>query len=95
MTQVPDRFFTSASSFEPSFAAPTWLVQLEGNGKRKVYHYPDGFRFLSFRNTSGELPVHRINPHLLMTRTAAEKMFELGRTAVLQGAAFERALPMR
>ncbi|KAK4032241.1 hypothetical protein C8A01DRAFT_50919 [Parachaetomium inaequale] len=78
LTQVlPDRFFTPASSFEPSFAAPTWLVQLEGSGKRKVYHYPDGFRFLSFRNTS------------------AEKMFELGRTAVLQGAASERTLPMR
>jgi len=78
LTQVlPSAFFTSSSSSEPSFAAPTWLVQLEASGKRKVYHYPDGFRFLSFRDTN------------------AEKMFELGRTAVLQGAGAERALPMR
>ncbi|EAQ86350.1 hypothetical protein CHGG_07603 [Chaetomium globosum CBS 148.51] len=73
---LPHSFFDSLSS-TPSFTAPTWLVQLEGNGKRKVYHYPDGFRFLSFRNTS------------------AEKMFELGRTAVLQGAGPEKTLPLR
>ncbi|KAK3297356.1 uncharacterized protein B0H64DRAFT_473482 [Chaetomium fimeti] len=73
---LPDSFFAS-SSFAPSFVAPTWLIQLEGNGKRKVYHYPDGFRFLSFRNTN------------------AEKMFELGRTAVLQGAGSEKTLPLR
>ncbi|KAH6641083.1 hypothetical protein F5144DRAFT_562477 [Chaetomium tenue] len=73
---LPDSFFDSLSS-TPSFTAPTWLVQLEGNGKRKVYHYPDGFRFLGFRNTS------------------AEKMFELGRTAVLQGAGPEKTLPLR
>ncbi|KAH6850634.1 hypothetical protein B0I37DRAFT_118134 [Chaetomium sp. MPI-CAGE-AT-0009] len=77
MSQVlPDSFFTPSSS-APSFVAPTWLVQLEGSGKRKVYYHPEGFRFLSFRNTN------------------AEKMFELGRSAVLQGAGSERALPLR
>ncbi|KAK4149983.1 hypothetical protein C8A00DRAFT_46525 [Chaetomidium leptoderma] len=37
-------------------------------GKRNVYHYPNGFRFPSFRNAN------------------AERMFELGRSALLQGA---------
>jgi len=50
---VPDTFFTSSPSHTAAFAAPTWVVQLETTGKRKVYHYPNGFRFLSFRNTNG------------------------------------------
>ncbi|KAK4142502.1 uncharacterized protein C8A04DRAFT_13220 [Dichotomopilus funicola] len=74
---LPTTFFTSPSH-TPTFVAPTWLIQLEG-AKRKVYHYPEGFRFLSFHSSS------------------AEKMFELGRTAVLQGveAEMEGGLPIR
>ncbi|KAK4247066.1 hypothetical protein C7999DRAFT_14853 [Corynascus novoguineensis] len=77
LTQVlSDAFFASSPS-EPSFTAPTWLVRLEESGKRKVYRYLDGFRFLRFCSTS------------------AEKMFELGRSAVLQGGVGERTLPIR
>ncbi|KAH6626528.1 hypothetical protein B0J18DRAFT_143063 [Chaetomium sp. MPI-SDFR-AT-0129] len=74
---LPTTFFTSPSH-TPTFVAPTWLIQLEG-AKRKVYHYPEGFRFLSFHSSS------------------AEKMFELGRTAVVQGVEteMEGGLPIR
>ncbi|KAL2197719.1 hypothetical protein P885DRAFT_35147 [Corynascus similis CBS 632.67] len=77
LTQVlSDAFFASSPS-EPSFTAPTWLVRLEESRKRKVYRYPEGFRFLRFCSTS------------------AEKMFELGRSAVLQGGGNERTLSIR
>ena len=39
------------------FASPTWLVQMESPGARKVYHYPKGFKFLNFHSVHGELPV--------------------------------------
>ncbi|SPQ21533.1 b89ab809-ace2-4622-980e-e47404ee3af5 [Thermothielavioides terrestris] len=78
LTQVlPDTFFAPPPSQAPSFASPTWLIQLDASGRRRVYHYPNGFRFLRFRNTS------------------AERMFELGRNALLQGALPVRELAVR
>ncbi|KAK4032866.1 hypothetical protein C8A01DRAFT_20122, partial [Parachaetomium inaequale] len=76
LTQVlPDAFFTAPHFPGQRFASPTWVIQLEDGGRRKVTHHPNGFRFMSFRNSN------------------AERMFELGRTAVLQGAQ-PQALPI-
>ncbi|KAL2258536.1 hypothetical protein VTK26DRAFT_8125 [Humicola hyalothermophila] len=49
---LPETFFTSDSSQAPSYGAPTWLVQMEADGQRKVYHYPKGFKFLSFQSSN-------------------------------------------
>ena len=54
---VADDFFSSmkTASGRANFALPTWLVQLEGSGTRKVYRYDNGFQYLSFPNVQCEL----------------------------------------
>ncbi|KAK0739342.1 hypothetical protein B0T21DRAFT_284446 [Apiosordaria backusii] len=47
---LSDDCFTSAQGAAPNFTAPTWLVQMESDGHQKVFHYPQGFRFLNFHN---------------------------------------------
>ncbi|KAI1271598.1 hypothetical protein F5Y07DRAFT_392665 [Xylaria sp. FL0933] len=43
-------FFTSLSN-RPNFTGSTYLVQIGETGERKVYHYKDGFRYLSLSTT--------------------------------------------
>ncbi|KAI1347283.1 hypothetical protein F5Y01DRAFT_248592 [Xylaria sp. FL0043] len=43
-------FFTSLSS-RPNFTGSTYLVQIGETGERKVYHYKNGFRYLSLSTT--------------------------------------------
>ena len=59
--KVSDSFFNGDSAggstgkgAAEKFASPTWLVQMESPGVRKVYHYAKGFRFLSFQSAHGE-----------------------------------------
>lgn len=55
-----DGFFTEDSAASTgtrataNFTSPTWLVQMEGPGVRKVYHYPKGFKFLNFHSVYGK-----------------------------------------
>jgi hypothetical protein len=39
--------------FKLCVASPTYLVQMESPGARRVYHYPNGFRFLNFNSVHG------------------------------------------
>ncbi|KAK4446748.1 hypothetical protein QBC34DRAFT_304247, partial [Podospora aff. communis PSN243] len=54
---MPSNFF--APEFAPDkaafpFGCPAWLVQLEGQGERKVYRYPKGLKFLDFCSADAE-----------------------------------------
>ncbi|KAK1825799.1 hypothetical protein QBC39DRAFT_270306 [Podospora conica] len=44
----------ASAKFKLCVASPTWLVQMESPGVRKVYHYPNGFRFLNFNSVHAE-----------------------------------------
>ncbi|KAK0667029.1 hypothetical protein QBC41DRAFT_324718 [Cercophora samala] len=48
---LPHDCFTAAQK-PPNFTAPTWLVQMKSDGHQQVFHYPKGFRFLNFHDTS-------------------------------------------
>ena len=62
--KVSDSFFADdtageagkvqSAKFKLCVASPTWLVQMESPGVRKVYHYPNGFRFLNFNSVHGQ-----------------------------------------
>ncbi|RYP55178.1 hypothetical protein DL768_000172 [Monosporascus sp. mg162] len=54
LSQVLADDFFSPSTGRPSFASPTWLVQIEGNGIRHIYYRQNGLRFLDFRNTQSK-----------------------------------------
>lgn len=43
------------TKFKLCVASPTWLVQMESPGARKVYHYPNGFRYLNFNSVHGQI----------------------------------------
>lgn len=43
------------AKFKLRVASPTWLVQMESPGARKVYHYPNGFKFLNFNSVHGQI----------------------------------------
>ncbi|RYP40588.1 hypothetical protein DL767_001588 [Monosporascus sp. MG133] len=47
---LADDFFSRATG-RPSFASPSWIVQIEGKGLRRIYHRQNGFRFLDLRST--------------------------------------------
>lgn len=47
-----DNFFTSHSN-RPNYNGSTYLVQIDDTGKRKIYHYKNGFRHLSLSTTQG------------------------------------------
>ncbi|RYO90638.1 hypothetical protein DL764_008421 [Monosporascus ibericus] len=51
LSQVLADDFFSPSTRRPSFASPTWVVQIEGSGIRRIYHRQNGLRFLDFRST--------------------------------------------
>ncbi|GAB1317040.1 Fungal N-terminal domain-containing protein [Madurella fahalii] len=54
VSQVLSESFFDAPGSQRRFTSPTWLVQLESPGVRKVYHYPKGFKFLSFNSNNAE-----------------------------------------
>jgi hypothetical protein len=39
----------------PNFASPTYLAQIEGSGKREVYRYERGFKYLDFSSVQSKL----------------------------------------
>jgi hypothetical protein len=105
---VSDTFFTEQDTTgkgAAKFASPTWLVQLESPGVRKVYHYPKGFKFLNFRSNAGKsrfCPLcmrlaQRNSRHITdYNDPVAERMFELGRTTISQTTNLpKRSLPFR
>ncbi|RYO80221.1 hypothetical protein DL766_003661 [Monosporascus sp. MC13-8B] len=51
---LADEFFSPPTG-RPSFASPTWLVQIEGNGVRRIYYRQNGFRFPDLRSTQYRL----------------------------------------
>ncbi|RYP79429.1 hypothetical protein DL770_006666 [Monosporascus sp. CRB-9-2] len=51
LSQVLADDFFSPSTRRPSFASPTWLVQIEGKGIRRIYYRQNGLRFLDLRST--------------------------------------------
>ncbi|RYP06228.1 hypothetical protein DL765_009571 [Monosporascus sp. GIB2] len=51
LSQVLADDFFSPPTGRPSFASPTWLVQIEGNGVRRIYYRQNGFRYLDLRST--------------------------------------------
>ncbi|KAK1760373.1 hypothetical protein QBC47DRAFT_366974 [Echria macrotheca] len=52
LSQVLSESFFDEPTSQDRFTSPTWLVQLESPGVRKVYHYPKGFKFLRFNSNS-------------------------------------------
>ncbi|KAK4168073.1 hypothetical protein QBC43DRAFT_285378 [Cladorrhinum sp. PSN259] len=44
--ELNEDFFVANTT--PSFASSTWLIQVEDDGQRRIYHHPNGFRFLRF-----------------------------------------------
>jgi len=55
--ELPETFFTESNvsgNGSSKFGNRTWLVQLEGEGVRRVYHYPKGFKFLNFHSIYAE-----------------------------------------
>ncbi|KAK0652450.1 hypothetical protein B0T16DRAFT_322463 [Cercophora newfieldiana] len=55
--ELPETFFTDGNSSgrgPSNFRSLTWLVQLEGQGERKVYRYPNGFKFLNLHSVYAE-----------------------------------------
>ncbi|CAM1510177.1 Fc.00g005120.m01.CDS01 [Cosmosporella sp. VM-42] len=53
---LAEDFFTSpATNGSANFRSSTYLVQLEGTGTRKIYHYQNGFKFVIFHSRQSEL----------------------------------------
>ncbi|KAI6083642.1 hypothetical protein F4821DRAFT_190588 [Hypoxylon rubiginosum] len=48
-----ENFFDSPSG-KPDYSGPTYVVQIEGDGKRNVYKYERGFRYLKLSNPQGK-----------------------------------------
>ncbi|XXG96081.1 hypothetical protein Hte_002358 [Hypoxylon texense] len=48
-----DDFFDSPSG-KPNYSGPTYVVQIEGDGKRNVYKYERGFRYLNLSNAQAD-----------------------------------------
>lgn len=52
--EVANDFFTQPNG-RPNFRSPTYLVQLQGQGERKIYKY-EGLNTLNFHSVQGGLP---------------------------------------
>ncbi|KAI0022786.1 hypothetical protein F4780DRAFT_731474 [Xylariomycetidae sp. FL0641] len=70
-----DDFFASPTS-RPNYTGPTYVVQFEDDGRRKVYHYKHGFQQLSLSSTQGnrmlEIARHAITLGAAQSRTTPD-----------------------